>query len=197
MPELTELVFGAGGYSAGNLSESPHGRPVAEISSKGEDGPRRVVARGVNGNLVHDLDLTLLAGRILGITGRVGSGKSEVGRLMAGQQRPRSGTITYHGKEVPDQQGSAHSAEIGYVPQDRDRQGVVHEMTLSENLHLGQGRIASSDKKLSRFWLERRVTKADELLLREHLVVPPRPRALVKMLSGGNQQKVVFLRALA
>ncbi|GAC1608882.1 MAG: sugar ABC transporter ATP-binding protein [Mycobacteriales bacterium] len=197
MPELTDLVFGAGGHSAGDMTEPTHTRPVAKISSREDDGPQRVVARGVNGNLVEDLNLTLLAGRILGITGRVGSGKSEVGRLMAGQQRSRSGTITYHGREVPDQQGSAHSTEIGYVPQDRDRQGVVHEMTLSENLHLGQARIGTSEKKLSRLWQERRVTKADELLLREHLVVPPRPRALIKMLSGGNQQKVVFLRALA
>lgn len=197
MQELTELVFGTGGYSAGNPSESMSARPLVEIDRTGEDGPQRVVARGVNGKLVRDLDLTLTAGRILGITGRVGSGKSELGRLMAGQQHPRSGTITYHGKELPDQQGPAHSTEIGYVPQDRDRQGVVHEMTLSENLHLGQVRISSSEKKLSRLWKERRVTKEDEQLLREHLVVPPRPRALIKMLSGGNQQKVVFLRALA
>ena len=197
MRELTELVFGAHGYSAGELEDPGHAPPVAAVSRAAEDNPRHVVARGVSGNLVHDLDLTLTAGRILGITGRVGSGKSEVGRLMAGQQAPRSGTITYHGEDVPDHQGSALASEVGYVPQDRDRQGVVHEMTLSENLHLGRTRIAGSDKKLSRLWQERRVTKADEQLLREHLVVPPRPRALIKMLSGGNQQKVVFLRALA
>jgi ribose transport system ATP-binding protein len=198
MAALTDLVFGAAGFSAGTLTEGSPATPPAVVAADEPRGAVRVVAENVAGYTVRDLDLALVAGRILGITGRVGSGKSEVGRLMAGQQRPTSGTIQYDGQRLGDIGSSTVSAAIGYVPQDRERQGVVHEMSLSENLHLGQARVAAdSSDKLSRLWHERRLHKADEQLLREHLVVPPRPRTLIKMLSGGNQQKVVFLRAVS
>lgn len=195
MRSLSELVF------AGSAPEHPsaaqaEGRTAGSPLRAPRVGERcRVTALGVCGKRVQNVDLGLAPGQILGVTGRIGSGKSELGRIMAGQQKPLSGVVELNGVNLWSRDGASTRAGIGYVPQDRERQGVIPDMTLSENLHLGYR--SATDGPGSLLWNDRRVQRADRVLLRENKVVPPKPHVLIKTLSGGNQQKIVFLRAVA
>lgn len=178
---------------------------VPEVPRQSADAPRerqtshegQLTAMKLTGTRIRGVDLILEAGAIVGITGRVGSGKSELARLVAGVQRPLGGSITV-GDHVPAEiSGSRRGELIGYVPQDREAEGVVAEMTLSENLHLGARSLLSAAGSSTRMWNVRRIRSADRQLLSANLVRPSNPDALMKTLSGGNQQKVLFLRALA
>lgn len=186
MRELTELVFGEA--------------PIAAVPTAGgeaavqEDAPANgesLRAVGVAGVRVRGVDLALRAGTIIGVTGRVGSGKSELGRLLAGRQQLSAGEVTVASI------GSTPGEVVGYVPQDRDSQGVIRDLSVSENLHLGARGVPGGRGRRSRIWNAGRIRAADRELLVANLVKPPEPDVLMKTLSGGNQQKVMFLRALA
>lgn len=86
------------------------------------------------------------------------------------------------------------AAGIGYVPQDRQRDGLVMSFTLTENMMLRDVGPPFS----RRSWLLRKVARANtESLIKAFDVRPPNPDALAGSLSGGNQQKVILAREVA
>jgi ribose transport system ATP-binding protein len=150
-----------------------------------------LVATGLVGQRLHDIDLTVSAGEIVGVTGLLGCGRSELARMVAGAQRPLGGTMKLiHEAYEPTSSKAARRLGVGYVPQDRRREGVVAGMNLRENLTLSvlpsltrRGVIrASGDRRLA----------ADAV--KRFGIAPPNPDAKIDTLSGGNQQKSVFAR---
>jgi rhamnose transport system ATP-binding protein len=134
------------------------------------------------------------AGEILAFAGLVGAGRTEVARAVFGIDSYDSGTVTVHGKRLPPRRpAAAIDAGIGFVPEDRRKQGLVMDLTVSRNATLTLRRL------LGRFGLvsgARERAAAGEWTRRLQVTdgVLERP---VSTLSGGNQQKVVLAKWLA
>jgi rhamnose transport system ATP-binding protein len=145
-------------------------------------------ASGVSG-----VDLTVRAGEIVGLSGLVGAGRSELARTIFGLTPADRGEIRVRGKRVRiGSPADAIANGIAYVPEDRRRHGVVLEMPVSENVTL------AALGNLSRFgaldFRRERELAAD--YTRRLGVKTASIRSLVSTLSGGNQQKVALSRWL-
>ncbi|MFE1775724.1 sugar ABC transporter ATP-binding protein [Streptomyces sp. NPDC059008] len=140
------------------------------------------------------LDLTVRAGEVVGLAGAAASGNTAIGEALAGLRAPDAGRIAVRGRPV--RTGSvphALDAGIGYVPEDRHRQGLVPGRSVAENATLTvAGRLGPMGTVLpsrTREFARRMITSLD--------IRTTGPGQLVSGLSGGNQQKVVIARALA
>lgn len=142
-----------------------------------------------------DISFQLHCGEVLGITGLVGSGRSELMQSLCGVETPDSGTIVLDGTPVRiTSPAKAASLGISYVPEDRLSEGLVLKKSVMENVL-----VANRTKVEKRFGLR---DKAAERNLVDHWinllnVKPPRPEMIARSLSGGNQQKVVVAKCLA
>ncbi|WP_372729275.1 sugar ABC transporter ATP-binding protein [Nocardioides sp.] len=151
-------------------------------------------ARHLNaGDRVNDVSFTLRPGEILGIAGLMGSGRSELARTLFGIDKLDSGEIILRGKKATissPQQAIAHG--LALIPEDRRAQGLVLDHSVRDNLLLplldrtrkGPFLSAKAAKQLSTELISRFAVKVDH---------PNRP---VRLLSGGNQQKVVLAKWL-
>jgi ribose transport system ATP-binding protein len=149
--------------------------------------------RNVSGDRIVDLDLDVHAGEILGISGLAGCGRSELVRLIAGAQRPRSGEMTLAGRPyAPSSPSDAIRAGVTYVPEDRRNHGCVGPLPVQQNLTLLDLRPLGSA-----FWLNKRKERKEAVSLIERFNIRPTdPTRPIAKLSGGNQQKVVLAKAL-
>jgi ribose transport system ATP-binding protein len=151
-------------------------------------------ARGLRaGRRVQDVSFQLHAGEILGLAGLMGSGRTELARVLFGVDRLDAGEILVRGKPVSLANArEATAAGIALIPEDRRAQGLVLEHSVRDNLLLPllpkitRGPFVSdrAGKALSRSLIERFAVKVAN---------PARP---VRLLSGGNQQKVVIAKWL-
>ncbi len=142
---------------------------------------------------VRDVDLTVSAGEIVGLSGLVGAGRSELARTIFGLTPCDRGEIRVRGQAVRiNSPADAIRNGIAYVPEDRRRHGVVLEMPVSENVTL-----AALDN-LSRFGALdfRRERELAAAYTKRLGVKTASIRSLVSTLSGGNQQKVALSRWL-
>lgn len=145
----------------------------------------------VQNDRLHGVDLELRSGEIHGLAGLVGSGRTEILETIFGIRPAETGTIavdgTVLGVHSPTQ---AITRGIALVPEDRHLQGLVLEHSIERNLTLPQLR------RFSRWgWMQRGAsTKQAEVAMRRLAVKAPSTATLVKALSGGNQQKVVFAK---
>ena len=141
-----------------------------------------------------DISFTLRAGEIVGMAGLVGAGRSEVADAVFGIERPTAGTMTVDG--VPLTSGSVSAAirrGMALVPEDRQRQGLVLPLSVSDNLILTN--VAAQGKGRFRSVKREQATTAE--LIQKLGVKTASPRNAVRTLSGGNQQKVSLGKWLA
>ncbi|OAN41814.1 sugar ABC transporter ATP-binding protein [Mycolicibacterium iranicum] len=142
---------------------------------------------------VRPLDLDVRRGEVVGLAGLLGSGRTELARLLFGADRATSGRITMSGRAVTLRSPRAAIANgIAFSSEDRKGEGIIGELTVRDNLVLALQARRGFARPLSN-----RVK--DDLVDRymEALDIRPRnPGALVKNLSGGNQQKVLLARWL-
>ena len=145
------------------------------------------------GPRVRDVSFTLRAGEILGLAGLMGSGRTELARVLFGIDRLASGQILIRGREVSlSNAKQAMAAGLALIPEDRRDQGLVLDHSVRDNLLLpllakiGQGPLLSSSKGKS---LAAR-------LIEQFAVKVANPARAVRLLSGGNQQKVVLAKWL-
>jgi ABC-type sugar transport system ATPase subunit len=150
---------------------------------------------GLSGGKVQDVSFVLRRGEILGVAGLIGSGRTEMARLLLGADRKTSGRVTVDGREVAIRSPrDAVAAGIGFVPEDRKVQALVLPMSVRENLTMAiHGAVKRWRTFLSRA-KENAVT--DEFVKALRIKVSSREHA-VNNLSGGNQQKVVIAKWLA
>ena len=142
--------------------------------------------------LVDDVSLQVRAGEVVGIYGLMGAGRTELVEALIGS-RPATGEVRVRGKLVADGTVRARQAAgLALVPEDRQRDGLVQTMSVSDNVLLATiGRLARAGLIPQR--AERSVA-ADKV--RELSIKIPGLSAPVTSLSGGNQQKVVLARAM-
>jgi ribose transport system ATP-binding protein len=140
-----------------------------------------------------DVSFSLHAGEVLGVAGLVGAGRTELARAVSGADRFQKGRLILDGGEVSFRQpADAIARGVGLLPEDRKADGLVSGLTVARNVALPHGR------RLARFGVvppgaEMKLSKpiADDLRVK---AAPGQP---VRLLSGGNQQKVVLGKWLA
>jgi ribose transport system ATP-binding protein len=142
---------------------------------------------------LHDISFSLHAGEVLGVAGLLGAGRTELARVVAGADRPQTGRIVVRNTVARfNGPADAIASGIGLLPEDRKAQGLVQSATIERNLALPHGR------KLSRFgYLPRRCEATLAAPLIRDLHIKGTPTQAVRLLSGGNQQKVVLGKWLA
>ena len=139
-------------------------------------------------------DLEVYEGEVVGIAGLLGSGRTELVRLMYGADRADSGRVEIRGRSARiTSPRHAIDHRIAFSSEDRRAEGIVGDLTVAENIVLGiQAR---------RGWL-RRIGRAEtDTVVAQYIdalgVRPADPDRPVRLLSGGNQQKVLLARWLA
>ena len=143
------------------------------------------------GRDVNGVTFEVRAGEILGMAGLVGSGRSELARLIFGADRADSGSISLNGEEMvaPSPLRSIR-AGISFVPESRKDDGLLMERSVAENISLASLRGISTAGMVNRRTERSRVK---ELMSRLHIITEG-TSAYLETLSGGNQQKVMFAR---
>jgi ribose transport system ATP-binding protein len=146
------------------------------------------------GRLVRDVSFTLKQGEILGFAGLMGAGRTEVARAIFGADRRESGKILVHGKPVQiSTPKDAVAAGIGYLSEDRKHFGLALGLDLRDNIAMAS---------LPRFGNRLGVIDDAELgtvadgYIKTLSIRTPSARQEVRLLSGGNQQKVVIAKWL-
>ena len=156
-------------------------------------GTPRLVVEGLSGRRLQDLTCSVSAGEIVGVTGLLGSGKGELGRILAGAMTASSGRVAIDGERISIRSPrDSVRAGIGYVPPDRRAQGGIMTMSATENLTLPDTRsFLKPFTRLLDHGAEALATL--EWMNRAH-VVPRAPARRFDSFSGGNQQKLVYGR---
>jgi len=148
---------------------------------------------GCSASGIHDVDLSVRAGEIVGLAGLVGGGRTELARTIFGLTPADAGEVLIRGERVTiESAGRAISLGIAYVPEDRRRHGVILDLAISANITLASLNQFSRSGALN-FQREREVA-AD--YTRRLGIKTPAIFAPVTTLSGGNQQKVALSRWL-
>ena len=161
------------------------------VPEKREYGPPVLRLDALSTGRLKDISLTLRAGEVCGVIGRAGCGKSALGRAIFGQEKVTSGAITLLGEPYAVRHPKdAIRLGVAYVPQDRQRSGVLPFATVSENFTIAKLDHVARHGFLSAH-REREVVSD---LIRRHAVVPPDGEAWIQNLSGGNQQKIIVGR---
>lgn len=139
------------------------------------------------------VSFTLHKGEILGIYGLMGAGRSELFECLAGARETVSGKIWLENEEIkPEDVNTRIKRGITLVPKDRQRDGLVQTMSVSDNMIL-----ASLQKYLIRFALSKKKEKTAVTKSIQNLSIKVAdPKNLITSLSGGNQQKVVVSKSL-
>src|SRR3712207_6598087 len=172
------------------------GRPLNELFTRSPHNPGEVAleVRGLSrAGEFEDIDLALRRGEIVGLSGRVGAGRSELAQSVFGIRPPESGEIRIDGEPVQiHSPQAAMERGIFYVPEERRSQGLILPFSIKNNITL------SILDRISRFGFVPRAERqtadrfAKELSIRGAKMSDP-----VARLSGGNQQKVVVAKSLA
>lgn len=190
--ELVRHIIGTSVQAA-----APQARPHAGSDRETAEAPYLVVTDLQTEELAAPLSFEVQAGEVLGICGLVGSGTRELAQALAGAHRPTGGGATLQGRPLPlgDTEGMSRSG-CTVVPGDRQREGLITGLALRENM-LPTRRAFGGWTRVG-FRSDRRETAA-VLATAERFGVVPRDRADrdVAEFSGGNQQKIIFARALA
>ena len=146
---------------------------------------QNLTKRGVFRNVTFDL----FAGEILCITGLIGSKRTEFLHTLFGSDRFDSGTLFVNGKQVVfHSPAEAIASGIGFVTEDRHRDGLMLGLSISNNL------VMATLDRFQRMWLLNRskIADASRQSIEKLSIQAPDGNKLVRLLSGGNQQKVLL-----
>jgi ribose transport system ATP-binding protein len=186
-------TFPGSGLSEADVAEHMMGRELAS-------GPRRVATgsvaapialrvEGLCGVGVRDLSFRVRGGEIVSLTGLLGAGQNEIGKLVFGACRRTSGRVVVCRNQVrADDPAAAIRAGIAYIPADRVNESTLALMSVRENVTLPElGQYTRRGR------LRHREERAYAAKLMGELDVRPRePERKMRQLSGGNQQKAII-----
>ncbi len=186
-----ELIAKMLGRSITDLNEVSKARFLSETSG---DKKSWLEAKGFGreGSL-EPFDIDLHVGEVVGVTGLLGSGRTELANLIFGIDMPDAGSLSVDGKKV-NRFSPLESIKNGIAlcPEDRKEEGIVGDLTIRENIVLAlQARYG---------WFKFLKTQKQYEFADKYIkllgIITPSPDQLVKNLSGGNQQKVILARWL-
>jgi ribose transport system ATP-binding protein len=174
------------------------GRPLSEFFPPRASRPRGeplLTLTGCGNAALAGIDLEVRRGEIVGIAGLEGSGKAELGRAIFGAQRFTTGTMRFAGVPYqPANPRAAVRAGVGYLPDDRKREGLLLAQSVRDNAGLTLRALAAA---LARPAAGRLADAETDRRLRQVDVRASDFSQPIRELSGGNQQKTVVARWLA
>ncbi|WP_448712554.1 sugar ABC transporter ATP-binding protein [Microbacterium profundi] len=143
---------------------------------------------------VEATDLDIRAGEVVGFAGLLGSGRTELARLLYGADRPETGTILLNGRRTEIKSPADGLAKrIAFSTENRRDEGIIGDLTVRENIVLAV--------QAERGWARPIPRKEQDAIVEKYItelnVRPADPNRMIKNLSGGNQQKVLLGRWLA
>ncbi|MCI8524567.1 MAG: sugar ABC transporter ATP-binding protein [Oscillospiraceae bacterium] len=142
-----------------------------------------------------DISFQLFQGEVLGLTGIVGAGRSEVARAIYGVEPADGGDICIEGEKKQIRSAPEGLRQgIAYLPEDRRSQGVIQAQSIRNNITIAA--LRNLKNRLRLLSPDKEQTLAVEMIQAVD-IRPPAPEMLAGKLSGGNQQKVVFGKWLA
>ena len=172
------------------------GREIADTYPAPASSHGEIVLKvnNVSNHHIKDVSFELKRGEILGFGGLVGAGRTELVRLIFGADKMLSGSMELFGKKyVPDSPHAALQAGIGLIPEDRKNQGIIRDLSVNENIVfaslIGFAKSGVINAK--------KMEDCTRGYINELRIATPNLRQKVKLLSGGNQQKVVLAKILA
>jgi simple sugar transport system ATP-binding protein len=191
-------TFDSAQLNVPRLSSMMMGQEIESHRFSSEAKQRPVLLRVTNLSKQGQFDrisFELHEGEVLGLTGLLGSGRTELALALFGMNHPDQGEVSISGKPVRIRTVSqATRLGIAYVPEDRIRQGLVIGQSIAANIIL-----ATCDRLLNRFGLidgSQRAKVIQRWIERLKIKIS-HPDSPVETLSGGNQQRVVIARWLA
>ncbi|MCR8744894.1 ribose ABC transporter ATP-binding protein RbsA [Romboutsia lituseburensis] len=156
-------------------------------------GENILKVENLNNEYVKDINFEVKAGEILGISGLMGSGRTELAKTIYGHIRKTSGSIIVKGKKVEAKSckdGLKH--RIAYVSEDRKGDGLILDLSVKENMTISSLDRISSLFKINKKQEDERVKSYIERIR----IKTPSQDQLIRNLSGGNQQKIAIAKAL-
>jgi ABC-type sugar transport system ATPase subunit len=186
-------------FSDDKLNELIAGRELSQVMSHHRVSAANTAApllelRNLSTRRVHDINLAVRPGEIVGLAGMMGSGRTAIMRAIFGIDARDGGDILVHGKAVDIRRpADAVDAGIALIPEDRRGHAIVPMMTVEQNFGL------ASHGRFSRFGVLRRRARgaATRRYVEGFHIRPATTGSAMGSLSGGNQQKVVIARWLA
>jgi ribose transport system ATP-binding protein len=156
------------------------------------DGDIILEVENLSGRGFKDINFTANRGEVLGITGLLGAGKTEVLQAIYGGTSGHTGTIRIKGKKVSIKSPcDANKNGIGLIPESRREQGLILILSSMFNISL-----ASLKKLCTPFLRQKEEIKESKKQIEDLEVRPADPFRIVRDLSGGNQQKIVLAKWL-
>ncbi len=191
------------------IKDLPRVELVAKMMGKEFDDLADIKSehKGIKGNLqpvieakglthegtIKPFDLTINKGEVIGLTGLLGSGRSELVRAVYGADRATGGTLKVKGKEVKiNKPLDAMKEGMAYLPEDRKKDGIIADLSVRENIILALQAKRGMFHLMSRREMEAAADKYIKLLQ----IKTPDAEKTIGSLSGGNQQKVIIGRWL-
>ncbi len=148
----------------------------------------------LSGNGLHDINLQIRKGEVLGLAGLIGAGRTELAELLFGVHPKTGGRVVLNGNDIhPKIPKDAIACGIALVPEDRKKQGALLEIDIRGNISM------AILERISRFFT---VNEKEEQRIADYYkdairIKTPTLRQKIKNLSGGNQQKVIIAKWLA
>jgi ABC-type sugar transport system, ATPase component len=179
-----------GGLVLGMLGR-PISRTYPDKRPPSSDSPIALSIDGLSAPGVVDVSLKVRAGEIVGLAGLVGAGRTELARAIYGASPTTAGGVQIAGATLPGRPGASIQVGLAMIPESRKDDGLILRRPIRENVSM------TSLPRLQRFGFVRRgaeraqVRGALERVTGTHLLEAP-----AGSLSGGNQQKLLFARAL-
>jgi general nucleoside transport system ATP-binding protein len=187
-----------------DLAEMMVGRPVELVVQKEPANPTGpmlevrdlVVVDSRNHRSVDKVTFTVESGEIVGIAGVQGNGQTELVEAITGIMLPISGTIVLDGQDITnDGPRERHHAGMSHVPEDRQRDGLVLDFDLTENMVLNSYYDHPYSRGIVMDWDASRQYAQE--LVEQYDVRTPSVDVKASALSGGNQQKLIAAREFA
>lgn len=143
---------------------------------------------------VHQVSFELKAGEVLGISGLVGSGRTELAKTLFGLYNTKSGDVMLNGEKVTFKSPSDALAKgLVYISEDRKSEGLILGLSVAQNMT-----ISSLDQLMGAFG--NIDTKKEKAVVAEYIqkmsIKTPSQNQIIKLLSGGNQQKVAIAKGI-
>ena len=151
--------------------------------------------KNVSSDYVKEVSFTLHKGEVLGFSGLVGAGRTELMRAIIGADKMRTGEVYLEGKKIVNRSPKeAVDNGIVLVPEDRKLQGILSNLSVSGNIN-----ISMLDKNSNGFGVISSGKEAQEAQkgIRDFKIKTPSPDKKIVELSGGNQQKCIVARWIA
>ncbi len=186
---IASLMTGHEVVLAVNNEEDQGGKEILSLKGVNAKGDRNFLA-------LNDLNLNIREGEIVGLAGVSGNGQKELAQVINGLRKVESGSITFFDKEISNKSPEfVINQGMGYIPEDRNIEGIVPLFSMKENLIL---KDCDSDKFSKHKFIDSKKVDENASLLKESFDIRCASTSTsAGSFSGGNIQKVILAREIS